>query len=153
MVFTKMMFYFCLTALIGVARISPKGLFYQRRLNEQIALQEIYGRPRNNERLPGFVRPIDTGYALAGYGFANSVFSLLTRNKDREEAFQRRRELIEKFRNLQNNSSASNTTSDNDLDSDGKQQTKNQRLDNWTVLNIKYFLTWISSPSQLPSLS
>ena len=96
MVFTKLMFYFCLTALIGVARISPKGLFYQRRINEQIALQEIYGRPRNNERHPGFVRPIDTGYALAGYGFANSVFSLLTRNKDREEAFQRRREFIEK---------------------------------------------------------
>merc|ERR1712126_734104 len=82
----KMMFFLTSLAFLANAISSPKGLFYQRRLQEQKALQEIYGRRRNDGTHSGYVRPIDTGYALAGYGFANSVFALLIRdNKKYEE--------------------------------------------------------------------
>ena len=111
---SKMMFFLTSLAFLANAISSPKGLFYQRRLQEQKALQEIYGRRRYDGTHSGYVRPIDTGYALAGYGFANSVFGLLIRDNTKYEELQRRKELIEKYRNKASEDASDDSDSETD---------------------------------------
>ena len=115
----KMIVFFSSIAFFGITISSPKALFYQRRLQEQRALKEIYGRRRydNDNTHSGYVRPVDTGLALAGYGFTNSVFGLFIQNKRKDEELQRRKELIEKYRNWRNKVSE-NAYDDNDSETD-----------------------------------
>ena len=100
----KMIVFFSSIVFFGITISSPKALFYQRRLQEQKALQEIYGRRRydNDNTHSGYVRPVDTGLALAGYGFTNSVFGLFIHNKRKNEEIQRRKEQSSTYNKAKN---------------------------------------------------
>ena len=107
---------FFLTIIASLAN----GLFYQRRLQEQKALQEIYGRRRYDDTHLEYVRPIDTGYALAGYGFTHSVFGLILRHDKKAQELQRRKRLLEKYRNFRNEVSDDSSGDGDSQTDDGK---------------------------------